>query len=152
VPTQAVLSPDGRFLLVDILFDARPAANPDGSPKLAVANAPDPDGLVTFPVSDDGTLGEASFANAGGGGPFYIGFLNRNKDTFLTGFAVGDGVQVSRIDGKGRVTNGQITLINTSRGKPSELCWLQVTSDDSIVLATNFGYGTVRRTASQMAD
>ena len=45
VSTQAVLSPDGRFLLVDILFDARPAANPDGSPNLVVANAPDPDGL-----------------------------------------------------------------------------------------------------------
>ena len=48
VSTQAVLSPDGRFLLVDILFDARPAANPDGSPNLVVANAPDPDGLVIF--------------------------------------------------------------------------------------------------------
>ena len=56
VSTQAVLSPDGRFLLVDILFDARPAANPDGSPNLVVANAPDPDGLVIFPVRDDGTL------------------------------------------------------------------------------------------------
>ncbi|RXG85275.1 hypothetical protein EAV90_35530, partial [Bradyrhizobium vignae] len=92
VATQAVLSPDGRFLLVDILFDARPAVNPDGSPKLVVANAPDPDGLVIFPVRDDGALGEASFANAGGAGPFYIAFLNRSRDTFLNGFAVGDGV------------------------------------------------------------
>ncbi|MCI0625618.1 MAG: lactonase family protein, partial [Acidobacteria bacterium] len=75
VSTQAVLSPDGRFLLVDILFDARPAANPDGSPKLVVTNAPDPDGLVIFPVRDDGTLGKASFADAGGAGPFYIAFL-----------------------------------------------------------------------------
>src|SRR3546814_20589019 len=71
VATQAVLSPDGHFLLVDILFDAHPAANPDGSPNLVVANAPDPDGLVIFPVRDDGTLGEASFADAGGAGPFY---------------------------------------------------------------------------------
>ena len=143
VSTQAVLSPDGRFLLVDILFDARPAANPDGSPKLVVANAPDPDGLVIFPVRDDGTLGEASFADAGGAGPFYIAFLNRSRDTFLNGVAVGDGVLVSRIDGEGRVTNGPLVPIDTSRGKPSELCWLQVTSDNSLVLATNFGYGTV---------
>ena len=144
VPTQAVLSPDGRFLLIDILFDARPAANPDGSPKLVVANAPDRDGLVVFPVRDDGgTLGKASFADAGGAGPFYIAFLNRSRDTFLNGLAVGDGVVVSRIDDEGRATNGSLVPIDTSLGKPSELCWLQVTSDNSLVLATNFGYGTV---------
>jgi 6-phosphogluconolactonase (cycloisomerase 2 family) len=143
VSTQAVLSPDGRFLLVDILFDARPAANPDGSPNLVVANASDPDGLVVFPVRDDGTLGEASFADAGGAGPFYIAFLNGSRDTFLNGLAVGDGVLASRIDGEGRVTNGPLAQIDTSPGKPSELCWLQVTSDNSLVLATNFGYGTV---------
>ena len=143
VSTQAVLSPDGRFLLVDILFDARPAANPDGSPNLVVANAPDPDGLVIFPVRDDGTLDEASFADAGGAGPFYIAFLNRSRDTFLNGVAVGDGLLVSRIDGEGRLTNGPLVPIDTSQGKPSELCWLQITSDNSLVLATNFGYGTV---------
>ena len=143
VATQAVLSPDGRFLLVDILFDARPAANPDGSPNLVVANAPDPDGLVIFPVRDDGTLDEASFADAGGAGPFYIAFLNQSRDTFLNGVAVGDGVLVSRIDGDGRVTNGPLVPIDASQGKPSELCWLQITSDNSVVLATNFGYGTV---------
>ena len=143
VSTQAVLSPDGRFLLVDILFDARPTANPDGSPNLVVANAPDPDGLVIFPVRDDGTLHEASFVDAGGAGPFYIAFLNRSRDTFLNGVAVGDGVVVSRIDGEGRVANDPLAPVDTSLGKPSELCWLQVTSDNSLVLATNFGYGTV---------
>jgi 6-phosphogluconolactonase (cycloisomerase 2 family) len=143
VSTQAVLSPDGRFLLIDILFDARPSANPDGSPKLVVANSPDRDGLVIFPVRDDGTLDKASFADAGGAGPFYIAFLNRSRDTFLNGLAVGDGVVVSRIDDEGRTTNGSLVPIDTSLGKPSELCWLQVTSDNSVVLATNFGYGTV---------
>lgn len=143
VSTQAVLSPDGRFLLVDILFDARPAANPDGSPNLVVTNTSDPDGLVIFPVRDDGTLDNPMFADAGGGGPFYVAFLHRSRDTFLNGFAVGDGVLVSRLDEKGRVANGPLAPIDTALGKPSELCWLQVTSDDSVVLATNFGYGTV---------
>ena len=141
--TQAVLSPDGRFLLVDILFDARPAANPDGSPKLVVANAPDPDGLVIFPVRDDGTLGEASFADAGGAGPFFIAFLNRSRDTFLNGVAVGDGVVVSRIDDEGHATNGSLVSIDTSLGKPSELCWLSISPDDRIVYAANFGYSYV---------
>jgi 6-phosphogluconolactonase (cycloisomerase 2 family) len=143
VATQAVLSPDGQFLLVDILFDAHPAANPDGSPNLVVANASRPDGLVIFPVRNDGTLDKASFADAGGAGPFYIAFLNRSRDTFLNGTAVGDGVLVNRIDGEGRVTNNPLVSIDTSLGKPSELCWLQITSDNSLVLATNFGYGTV---------
>ncbi|OSJ35816.1 hypothetical protein BSZ19_07110 [Bradyrhizobium japonicum] len=143
VSTQAVLSPGGRFLLVDILFDARPAVNPDRSPNLVVANAPDPDGLVIFPVRDDGTLDKPSFADAGGAGPFYIAFLNGSRDTFLNGLAVGDGVLVSRIDDDGRVTDGPLAPVNTALGKPSELCWLQVTSDNSLVLATNFGYGTV---------
>ena len=52
------------------------------------------------------------------------------------------GALVSRIDGEGRVTNGPLVPIDTSQGKPSELCWLQITSDNSLVLATNFGYGT----------
>ena len=68
---------------------------------------------------------------------------NRSVDTFLNGLAVGDGVLASRIDGEGRVTNGPLIPIDTSRGKPSELCWLHVTSDNSLVLASNFGYGTV---------
>jgi len=143
VATQAVVSPDGRFLLVDVLFDAHPSANPDGTPHLVVTNAPAPDGLVVFPIHDDGTLGEASVTDAGGGGPFYIAFLHGSKDTFLNGVAVGDGVLMSKIDEKGHVTNGPLVPIDTSAGKPSELCWLQVTSDNSVVLATNFGYGTV---------
>jgi 6-phosphogluconolactonase (cycloisomerase 2 family) len=143
VSTQAVLSPDGRFLLVDILFDERPSANSDGSPKLVVANAHDRDGLVIFPVSNEGALGKPSFTDAGGAGPFYIAFLNGSRDTFLNGVAVDDGVLVSRIDGEGRTSNAPLVPIDTSLGKPSELCWLQMTSDNSLVLATNFGYGTV---------
>ena len=96
---------------------------------------------MIFPVRDDGTLDEVLFADAGGAGPFYIAFLNRSCDTFLNGVAVGDGVLVSRIDGEGRVTNGPSAPVDTSLGKPSELCWLQVTSDNLLVLATNFGYG-----------
>src|SRR5262249_33449511 len=71
VPTMAVLSPNGKFLLVGTTFD-RPIAHtgtyPDGSPILWVqqpdgtfrviaSNAPDPDGLVVFPVDGNGTLG-----------------------------------------------------------------------------------------------
>ena len=63
VPTMAVISPDGKFLLVGTTFDLPIAISgtyPDGSPILWVtgpdgktrsvaSNAPDPDGLVVFP-------------------------------------------------------------------------------------------------------
>src|SRR6201998_1012673 len=76
VSTMAVLSPDEKFLLVDINFDERPSTNPDGTPKFVLANERDPDGLVIFPVGGDGTLGAPSFHDAGGAAPFYIALLD----------------------------------------------------------------------------
>lgn len=143
IPTQAVLSPDGRFLLVDVLFDARPAANPDGSAKLVVANAPDPDGLVVFPVEGGGSLGVPSFHDAGGAGPFYIAFLHGHPELFLNGTAVGDGLVLSRLDPEGNVSASGLVPINTSLGKPSELCWLVISPKNDLIYATNFGYGNV---------
>lgn len=143
IPTQVVLSPDGKWLLVDNLFDFRPAANPDGTPKLIVSNAPDPDGLAIFPVNADGTLGAPRFADAGGGGPFYIAFLHGSNDMFLNGTAVGDGLVLSKLNPDGSVTNGPLVPIDTKLGKPSELCWLQITRDNRVILATNFGYSNV---------
>jgi 6-phosphogluconolactonase (cycloisomerase 2 family) len=154
VPTMAVLSPDGKFLLVGTTFDqpiAHTGLYPDGSPILWVkqpdgkyrsiaSNAPDPDGLVVFPVRDDGTLGETKFHDGKAGSPFYIAFLNRRPDTFVVGYAVGDGCALVTIDGDGKINVGPLVKIDTSPGLPSELCWLAVSPDDRFVYATNFGY------------
>jgi 6-phosphogluconolactonase (cycloisomerase 2 family) len=157
VPTMAVLSPDGRFLLVGTTFD-RPIAHtgtyPDGSPILWVpesdgtyrviaSNAPDPDGLIVFPVRDDGTLGAARFHDAKGGSPFYLAFLKSRPDTFVIGYAVGDGCALATIDGDGKINVGPLVKIDTSAGLPSELCWLGVSPDDRFVFATNFGYSYI---------
>src|SRR5215470_1369841 len=105
VPTMVVLSPDEKFLLVGTTFDVPIAISgtyPDGSPILWVpgakgkprsvaSNAPDPDGIVIHRVNDDGTLGEGSFQDGGGGSPFYIQFLHSRPETFVIGYAVGDG-------------------------------------------------------------
>jgi 6-phosphogluconolactonase (cycloisomerase 2 family) len=154
VPTMVVLSPDGKFLLVGTTFD-RPIAHtglyPDGSPILWVqqpdgkfksiaSNAPDPDGLVVFPVREDGTLGAAKFHDGKGASPFYIAFLNRRPNTFVIGYAVGDGCAMATIDGDGKINIGPLVKIDTSGGLPSELCWLSVSPDDRFVYATNFGY------------
>ena len=143
VSTQAVLTPDQRFLLVDVLFDAHPAMNQDGSPSLMVTNATDKDGLVVFPVERAGDLGEPMFQDAGGAGPFYIQFLHGSLDTFLNGHAVSDGVSIGRIDSEGRVTHDPVVAIDASAGAPSELCWLALSSDNRMVFATNFGLSNV---------
>jgi len=154
VPTMAILSPDARFLLVGTTFDqpiAHTGTYPDGSPILWVpqpdgayrviaSNAPDPDGLVVFSVDGDGTLGRASFQDAKAGSPFYLAFLKSRPDTFVIGYAVGDGCALATLDRDGKVEVGPLVKIDTSPGLPSELCWLSVSPDDRFVFATNFGY------------
>jgi 6-phosphogluconolactonase (cycloisomerase 2 family) len=157
VPTMAVISPDGKFLLVGTTFDqpiAHTGLYPDGSPILWVptsdgkyrviaSNAPDPDGLIVFPVLDDGTLGTGSFQDGKAGSPFYLAFLHGRPDTFIIGYAVGDGCAMATIDAKGKLNVGPLMKIDTSVGLPSELCWLAVSPDDRFVYATSFGYSYV---------
>jgi 6-phosphogluconolactonase (cycloisomerase 2 family) len=154
VPTMAVLSPDEKFLILGTTFDELPTANPDGTVILWIprpdgalhsiaSNAPDPDGLVVFPVGEDGTLAAPSFHDAGGASPFYIAFLHGRPDTFILGYAVGDGVAMGHIDADGRIGISPIVPIDTSAGKPSELCWLAVSPDDRSLFATNFGYSYI---------
>jgi 6-phosphogluconolactonase (cycloisomerase 2 family) len=157
VPTHGVLSPDEKYLLVGTTFDVPIAISgtyPDGSPivwitgsdgklRSVASNAPDPDGIVIHRVNQDGTLGEGSFHDAGGGSPFYIAFLHDRPDTFIVGYAVGDGVSMCRIDEDGRIGVGKIVPLDTRRGKIAELCWLSVSPDDRLIYATVFGYSNI---------
>jgi 6-phosphogluconolactonase (cycloisomerase 2 family) len=154
VSTMVVLTPDEKCVFVGTTFDEPASPNPDGSPILWVrrsggslksiaSNNPDPDGLAVFPVLEDGTLGTATFQDSKGGSPFYIAFLHGQPDTFVVGYAVGDGVSIGKIDSNRNVTVSAPVTIDTSAGKPSELCWLSVSPDDRFVYATNFGYSNV---------
>jgi 6-phosphogluconolactonase (cycloisomerase 2 family) len=153
VATMATLTPDGKFLVVGTTFDEPAHANPDGSPILWVekngaphsiaSNAPDPDGLIVFPVGSYGTLGGAKFEDGGGGSPWNPQFLHDRPDHFVIGYAVGDGLAMATIDEDGTVTTGPITRIDTGGGLPSELCWVAVSPDDKWVFTTNFGYSYV---------
>jgi 6-phosphogluconolactonase (cycloisomerase 2 family) len=152
VPTMAVLSPDGKFLFVGTTFDEFPSRkNPDGSLILWIphkdgalhviaSNAPDPDGIVVFPVREDGALGEPSLHDAKGASPFYIAFLHNRPDTFVVGYAVSNGVSIGKVDANGKITVSAPVTLDTSAGLPSELCWLAVSPDDRLVFTTNFGY------------
>ena len=153
VATMATLSPDGKFLFVGTTFDQPPATNPDGSPILWVerhgaphsiaSNAPDPDGLALFRVGEDGALGQASFHDGGGASPWYIAFLHGRPDTFVVASTVGDGLVMGHIDEDGKIELGPLVPLDTSAGKPSEVCWLSVSPDDRSVFATNFGYSNI---------
>jgi len=154
-PTMAVLSPDGKFLFVGTTFDELPSRkNPDGSLILWIphkdgglhviaSNAPDPDGIVVFPLGEDGALGEASFYDARGASPFYIAFLHNRPDTFVVGYAISNGVSIGKVDANGKITVSTPVTLDTSAGLPSELCWLAVSPDDRWVFTTNFGYSDI---------
>jgi 6-phosphogluconolactonase (cycloisomerase 2 family) len=157
VSTMVVVSPDEKFVFVGTTFDEPIVSTglyPDGSPILWVqrgggafhsiaSNAPDPDGLAVFPLREDGSLGTPRFYDAGGGSPFYIAFLHNRPDTFVIGYAVGDGCTMGTIDRDGNLSIGPLVKIDTSPGLPSELCWLAVSPDDQLVYAANFGYSYV---------
>jgi 6-phosphogluconolactonase (cycloisomerase 2 family) len=155
VPTMAVLSPDGKFLFVGTTFDELPSRkNPDGSLILWIpdkhgalhviaSNAPDPDGIVVFPVGEDGALREPSFYDARGASPFYIAFLHNRPDTFVVGYAVSNGVSIGKVDTNGKIAVSAPVTLDTSAGVPSELCWLAVSPDDRWVFTTNFGYSDI---------
>jgi 6-phosphogluconolactonase (cycloisomerase 2 family) len=156
VSTMVVVSPDEKLVFIGTTFDEPIVSTglyPDGSPILWVqrgggafhsiaSNAPDPDGLAVFPLREDGSLGTARFYDAGGGSPFYIAFLHSRPDTFVIGYAVGDGCAMGTIEKDG-VSIGPLVKIDTSAGLPSELCWLAVSPDDRAIYATNFGYSNI---------
>ena len=157
VSTMVVVSPDEKLVFIGTTFDEPIVSTglyPDGSPILWVqrgggafhsiaSNAPDPDGLAVFPLREDGSLGTAWFYDAGGGSPFYIAFLHGRPNTFVIGYAVGDGCAMGTIGKDGKVSIGPLVKIDTSAGLPSELCWLAVSADDRTVYATNFGYSYI---------
>lgn len=154
VATMVALTPDDRYLVVGTTFDEPAAANPDGSPilwvqgmdgkpKSVASNAPDPDGLIVFPVHSHGALGDGIFQDGGGGSPWFPHFLHNRHDTFIIGYAVADGVALATIDEDGTVATAPVVKLDTSGGLPSELCWLSISPDDKWVFATSFGYGYV---------
>jgi hypothetical protein len=151
IATMAALTADEKFLVVGTTFDEPAKTNPDGTPILWIekngaphsiaSNLPDPVGLIVFPVGAYGALGEPKFQDGGGGSPWNPAFLHNRPDHFIIGYAVGDGLSMATIDEDGTVSVGPITQFDTSPGKPAELCWLSITSDDKFAFGTIFGYG-----------
>lgn len=153
LPTMLTVSPDEKFLLAGCSVDELPAANPDGSaivwvlrdgkPHKISANAPDPDGLLVFPIGANGELGDGHFQDAGGSSPWCPLFLNNRPEQFVIGFATSDGLSLASLAPDGVVTTGPVVPASTDIGRPSELCWMTITPDDKFVFATMTGFGYI---------
>ena len=153
------------FVFVGTTFDepiALTGLYPDGSPILWVqraggalhsiaSNAPDPDGLAVFALREDGSLGSARFYDAKGGSPFYIAFLHQRPNTFVIGYAVGDGCSIGTIEKTATIEIGPLVKIDTSAGLPSELCWLAVSPDDRTSTRRTSATATSAATGSMAA-
>jgi len=50
---------------------------------------------------------------------------------------------MGHIDEHGKIDIGPLVPLDTSAGKPSEVCWLSVSPDDRLVFCTNFGYSDI---------
>lgn len=153
VATMAALTADEKFLVVGTTFDQPARMNPDGSPILWVerngalrsvaSNSSDPDGLIVFGIGAYCTLREPKFQDGGGRSPGSLRFLHRRPDRFIIGYALDDGLALARIDQDGAITAGPLAGIDTSMGRPSELCSVAVSPDDRWVFAAIRGYGYI---------
>lgn len=139
IPTQIISSPDNRFVLVDVLFNAPPKAGPDG-PILTPSNNGTADGVVVFPVAKDGQLEKAIFNDAGAVTPFSLRFIN-NSNTFVNTSAAGNGALISTLSDDGKLKNSSIATVDLSAAPdgPSETCWVSISPDSKYAFVTNFG-------------
>ena len=153
VTTMLTVSPDEKFLLVGCSMDELPATNPDGSPILWVtrngqphaiaANAPDPDGLAVFPIDDAGALGEPLFQDAGASSPWCPLFLHNRPDSLSSDTPLLTVCLWPPLTLQAKLQQDRSCAPTPVLVRPSELCWMAIAPDDSLVFATMTGYGYV---------
>lgn len=135
IPTQIALTPDTRYLVACVLFDARPADT--GLTPAKEKN------LALYPVGMGGQLGKPLFRDAGVT-PFANAFLNGRQDAFVTVLAAESAAVLSTIAANGNLTSSPPSKIDVGMSpEPSEICWVSISEDDRFAFAANFGYGTV---------
>jgi len=144
IPTQIIMSPDGKFVLVDVLLNARPVAGESG-PILDPSNVDTADGVVVFPVNGNGTLGSAIINDSGTPTPFSLNFLHGSDNMFINTFAAGNGAGLSKLGSDGKITNLMLSTVSLEQAPngPSETCWVAIDADNKYAYAANFGLGTI---------
>ncbi len=144
IPTQICISPNGKFVLVDVLFNARPVGG-DNGPILSPSNATTKDGVVVFPTNENGSLGSAIINDSGIPTPFSMRFLRGSDHMFINTYAAGNGAGLSRLEADGTITNLETSYVSLDQAPkgPSETCWVSIDSDNKYAYAANFGFGTI---------
>lgn len=144
VASQIISSPDDRFVLVDVLFNAPPRVE-NGAAVLTPSNAGTKDGVMVFPVNEDGSLGNVVINDAGGPTPFSLAFLHGSTNTFVNTLAAGNGVVLSTLGADGRISSSPVANVDLSAAPngPSETCWVSLSADNRYAYATNFGFGNI---------
>lgn len=145
VPAQIVLSPDQRFLLANVILDAAP-------PTPMVANKDRKDGLLVFPVNEDGSLASPVVNDAGGEEPFALAFLNGSSNVFVNTLAEGSGAVLGTLGPDGKVSNSPLVKVGLEAAPkgPSESCWVSISPDNRHAYVTNYGLGNI--TSFAIAD
>jgi len=151
VATQIISSPDDRFVLVDVVFDAPPQPGANG-PVLTPSNAQAGNGLMVFPVQPDGSLGQVVVNDAGGPTPFSLAFLRGSSTRFVNTFAAANGAVLSTLGADGRVRNTPLSDVDLSPAPngPAETCWVSLSPDNRYAYGTNFGFGNI--TSFELTD
>jgi 6-phosphogluconolactonase len=128
LPTQVAVSPDGKFVVVDVRSLA------------AGATAAPNNTLITYPVNVDGTLGTAVSSPTTGQGPFAARFgsgaLGR---AIISAETVSNSVASYQLSDTGALSVISGPLVVPGNGAP---CWLSLTPDNRFAYVGN-GSGTI---------
>lgn len=128
LPTQVAVSPDGKFVLVDV---RSLASGTTAAPNNA---------LIAYPINVDGSLGAAISSATAGQGPFAARFgsgaLSR---TVISAETVSNSVASYQLSDAGALTVISGPLVVPGNGAP---CWLSLTPDNRFAYVGN-GSGTI---------
>jgi 6-phosphogluconolactonase len=124
--------------------DADPAQvgfTPDG--RTLVVTQRGQDSIATYPVRDDGTLGEPSTMTSSGPTPYGFAFTTNGTLIVTEAFRAERGAAAasSYATAEGTLTPRTRSVANGM----SEICWAVVTPDDRFAYTTNFAESTVSR-------
>ncbi len=127
LPTQVSVSPDGKFVIVNVLLKSLQPVQPNQT-------------LLAFPVNPDGTLAQPVVSPSSGVGPFAGRFGTGSRaGVFVTADAPGGTASAYTFASTGAFSATGTPVPVTGQAAP---CWISITPDNRFVYISN-GQGTV---------
>ncbi|MCA8023620.1 lactonase family protein [Burkholderia metallica] len=127
LPTQVGISPDGKFVIVNVLLKSLQPVQPNQT-------------LLAFPVNSDGTLGQPVVSKSSSVGPFAGRFGTGSRGgVFVTADAPAGTASAYTFAPTGTFSSTSPPVPVTGQAAP---CWISITPDNRFVYISN-GQGTV---------